>query len=578
MTFEEQKRQSPKLSVLEQHPVAYFCAEFALSDELPIFSGGLGILAGDVVRQANGWGFPLVGVGLLYKQGYFKQLISDHEVQDELPAYANISGLPLSPLLDDQRQHVRIRMQIADRMIYARIWQYLEGTIRVLLLDTDVEENSELDKRLTLNLYPADSDWRIQQEIILGIGGVKTLAQLGIEPSVYHLNEGHSAFAVMEIAHQYMKHTNKEFKEGLRYAEQRTVFTNHTLIPSGNDMFPASLVSRLIKEYADHLNLPIDDILRMGAVPKNPDFFSMTHLAMSESFRTSAVSESHAQFAKDIWPDSNLIPITNGVHRELWQDSAWREINDQLHRGLEVSDDDTWETHGDLKHKLLRHIAHELNTHLKQDVLTIVWARRIASYKQPLLLFSDMARLKQIVENPGKPVQIILAGKAHPGDLPAKAEIAEILKLIAEHGLSDHVVFLPNYNLRLAQLLTAGSDVWLNTPIKGQEACGTSGMKAGLNGALQCAISDGWTEELDLANVGFSISPVDSAADLYDTLEHKIIPLYYDRDANGLPVTWVSMMQKTITAVSSNFTAGRMMHDYVTKLYLPVLQNTNPHA
>ena len=572
MDFSQLKNQWPKLEVLSNNPIAYLCAEFALSDELPIYSGGLGVLAGDVIRQASLWNFPLVGVGLLYKQGYFKQVISKTGMQDELPAYLELSACPVSPVEDDSGQIIQIKLPIAERVIYARIWQYLQGTTRVLLLDTDVAENSELDRRLTLSLYPRDSEWRIQQEIILGIGGIRALAKLGIEPALYHLNEGHSAFAVIEVAHQHMKKTQASFAEGLVYACRRMIFTNHTLIPSGNDMFDRNLVARLLGEYADHLGLPIDEILRMGAVPNKPAYFSMTHLALSASFKTSAVSKSHAQFAKVTWPDSQFIAITNGVDRNYWQTSAWTEIDNKLQNGLEVSDEDMWQTHGDFKRQLFKRIAAVGGPELNPDILTLTWARRIAAYKQPLLLFSDINRLVQLTNHQTRPVQIILAGKAHPGDLPAKAMISEILRLISEQGLTGRVVFLTNYDLELAHLLAGGSDVWLNTPIKGQEACGTSGMKAALNGALQCAISDGWTDEIDLHLLGFPIDPVDSAADIYTVLEQRVIPLYYDRDPQtDLPTTWIKMMRDTMTQVSSHFTSERMMQEYITQLYLPTL-------
>ncbi|MFA4819140.1 MAG: alpha-glucan family phosphorylase [Patescibacteria group bacterium] len=572
MNFDELKSQWPQLQTLSERPVAYFCAEFALSDELPIYSGGLGILAGDVIRQANHWNFPLIGIGLLYKEGYFKQVISDAATQDELPAYLNLPHA-LAPVRDAQGKVAQIKLPIANRIIHARIWQYTEGATRVLLLDTDVPENSELDRRLTLNLYPTDSDWRIQQQIILGIGGVRALAELGIEPSVYHLNEGHSAFAIMEIAHQYMKRTQSLFSEGLAYACRRTVFTNHTLIPSGNDIFDRSIVARLISGYADHLGLPIDEVMRMGAIPTNPAYFSMTHLALSACFKASAVSKSHAQLAKTLWPDAQLIPITNGANRNFWQEEAWTNIDNKLQRGLEVTDEEIWQIHRDLKRRLLRHILNTINQQLNPDILTITWARRIATYKQPLLLFSDINRLVRITNDQTRPVQIILAGKAHPGDLSAKAMISEILKIINQPGLAGRVVFLANYNLELARLLVTGSDVWLNTPIKGQEACGTSGMKAGLNGSLQCAISDGWTDEIDLPKLGFPIDPTNSAVDIYNVLEQKVGPLYYGRGAgNQVPADWITMMRAIITQTSAHFTSERMMREYITQLYLPTLQ------
>jgi len=572
MNFEQLKTQWPSLQALARNPVAYFCAEFGLSDELPIFSGGLGILAGDVIRQAGAWNFPLIGIGLLYKEGYFKQVISESGVQTELPAYPDFSKVPIAPALDAQGALARIELPVADRTLFARVWQYTQGTARVLLLDTDVEENSELDRRLTASLYPTDPQWRIQQEILLGIGGIRALAKLGILPSAYHLNEGHSAFAIMEIAHQYMKRTQARFSEGLSYACRRTVFTNHTLIPSGNDVFESGMVAHLLGDYAGHLGLPIDEVLRMGAMPNAPGHFSMTHLALSASSKSSAVSKAHAQFAKVSFPEAHFTPITNGVNREFWQNPKIKEIEGRLHHGLGITDQEIWATHQECKQRLLGFITGSTGKELKPNSLTITWARRITAYKQPLLLFSDISRLIQIINHQTRPVQIILAGKAHPGDLPAKAMMTEIFKNISRPGLKDRVVFLPNYNLELARLLVTGSDVWLNTPIKGQEACGTSGMKAGLNGILQCAISDGWTDEIELHQLGFPVSPVDSAADLYKVVEERVAPLYYEQGAqNSAPAQWTKMMRETIMEVGSRFTSERMMQEYITELYLPIL-------
>jgi starch phosphorylase len=576
MNFQELQKHNLKLQILSKKPIAYFCAEFALSDELPIYSGGLGVLAGDVIRQAQEWNFPLVGIGLLYKEGYFKQIIADGHMQAELPAYLNLSQLPVAPAQNLSGRPAKIELPIADRTIFARIWEYTEGSGRVLLLDTDVEENSELDRRLTLNLYPADSEWRIQQEILLGIGGIRALTELGIEPSAYHLNEGHSAFAIIEIAHQYMKRTGAEFSKGLTYACSRTVFTNHTLIPSGNDVFEKSMVARLLQSYADHLGLPIDEVLRMGTVPNAADYFSMTHLALSASSKASAVSKAHAQFAKITLPEAQLIPITNGVNRIFWQNPKMQTLSEQLLKGAEISDEKIWEIHRNLKQEITDYLSSTQGCHLDPDILTITWARRIATYKQPLLLFSDISRLVQIINSETRPVQIILSGKAHPNDTPAKALISEVLKIINHHGLEKRIVFLPNYNLKLARLLTAGSDVWLNTPIKGQEACGTSGMKAGLNGVLQFSISDGWTDEIDLHKLGFPISPVDSMTDLYNVLEQSIVPMYYGQTGKNQPLPeWMKMMRGTITEIGSNFTTERMMEQYITKLYLPVLEQAS---
>lgn len=572
MNFLELQTQFSSLHKLPEHPIAYFCAEFALSDELPIYSGGLGVLAGDVIREASATGLPFVGIGLFYKEGYFRQVITDAGMQDELPAYHNLAKLPITHVNDANGNELHIKLFIGNRIILVRVWQYLEGSIPVYLLDTDLEENQELDRRLTLTLYPTDNEWRIQQEIVLGIGGVKLLHKLGIDPSVYHLNEGHSAFAIFEIAHQYMKRTANTFADSLAHACAQTVFTNHTLIPSGNDVFSVEVVRRLLGGYADHLGLPIDRILAMGVMPNQTGYFSMTHLALSASKQVSAVSQSHADFAKITWPDSTLTPITNGVHVPYWQTPTWQKISEQLLRGFEVTPAEMWYAHMQGKAELLQEVLRITGLQLRTDILTLVWARRIAAYKQPLLLFSDIERLKNILMHASHPVQLILAGKAHPADSAAKGMISELLTIVKEHHLESRVVFVPNYNLALAHVLVAGSDIWLNTPIKGQEACGTSGMKAGLNGALQCAISDGWTDEIMLNEMGFSINPIDSATSLYNIIEQVIAPLYYDnRNSEGLPAEWITRMSLTVTTVARRFSSERMVREYIEKLYMSVL-------
>ncbi len=575
MTFDEIKAEWPQTVNLEQNPIAYFCAEYALSDELPIYSGGLGVLAADVIREAAASGVPLVGVGLFYKEGYFTQVITEAGVQDELPAYHDATRLPIQPVLNPDGSELHIKLYVSNRIIKVRVWQYKEGSVSVYLLDTDVPDNQDLDRRLTLSLYPTENEWRIQQEIVLGLGGVKLLNRLGIVPSVYHLNEGHSAFAILEIAHQHMKHNAVAFPEALAYACDHTVFTNHTLIPSGNDVFNSDVVRRLLGEYAEHLGFPVDQIIGMGAVPGQPEFFSMTHLALKASKLVSAVSKTHAQFARVTWPDAVLTPITNGVYVPYWQGSMWQGVSDELSRGLEVEDAEVWRIHMQYKAELFEYIRKTTGRVLHERVLTLTWARRIAAYKQPLLLFSDIARLKTIITSATQPVQIVLAGKAHPADSAAKGMITELLHLIQEHGLGEHVVFVPNYNLAVARKLVAGSDVWLNTPIKGQEACGTSGMKSAVNGGLQFAISDGWTDEIDLPKLGFSISPIDSATSFYNLLEHSVVPLYYKTNNDGLSEEWISRMRETLTVVARDFSSTRMIRQYIERLYAPILQESD---
>lgn len=555
----------------EKPLIAYFCAEFALDEQLPIYSGGLGILAGDVMREAEQNSLNFVGVGLLYKEGYFKQVLSENGEQSEIPAFLNLDTAPISKIKDETGTPLQLKLYIEDRVILVEIWKYEQGSIPVYLLDTDVEGNSPLDKRLTLSLYPGENEWRIQQEIVLGVGGARALSHLGYEPNIYHLNEGHSAFALLEVAHQQMKHKGWNFPEAFTFAKERTVFTNHTLIPSGNDVFETELVSRLLEGYAKHLGLEITEVLAMGSIPGDPKHFSMTHLALKESAVSSAVSKSHAQFAKVTWPDSKLAPITNGVCRTFWQTQDFKNVFEQLSNGLEVSDEEIWEFHLANKKTLINFLKTHHDLEFKTQKLTLSWARRVTGYKQPLLLFSDVAKLKSILEKSNFEVQILLSGKAHPNDTAAKTMISSLAELIRKHNLENHIAFLPNYSITQAKLLVAGADVWVNTPIKGQEACGTSGMKSGMNGGLQFAISDGWTDEIDLHELGFAINPVDSANSLYSLLEEVVVPLYYNRDEDGLPSGWITKMRQTIMHTSQDFSTSRMIHEYQDKLYSPLL-------
>lgn len=569
--FEQIQTENPETQQLQQNPIAYFCAEFAVSDQLPLYSGGLGILAGDVIKESDNSGIPLVGVGLFYREGYFKQVIGDDGQQAELPAFVNVSeNLQIVKHPDDTELY--IPLQIDERVIQIRIWKLNIGKTQVLLLDTDVEGNSESDKRLTLSLYPSEHEWRIQQEIILGIGGVKALSALKIIPSIYHLNEGHSAFAVMEVTRQFMQNEKLDFPTALQKARAKIVFTNHTLVASGNDAFEQSLVRDLLEEYTGPANLPLDEFLEMGKSTDDPNSFSMTNLALNESKYTSAVSKSHAEYAKGIWPNTHLEPITNGVFAGFWQAEKWKNTAKSLNAGFEVSDEDIWEIHQNFKHALTQHLNAE-GLHLSPHTLTLTWAKRVTSYKQPLLLFSDIGRLKNIITNSNYPVQIIFSGKAHPSDLEAKAMIAEIVKLIDKENLSKNIFFLPNYTTSLTKILVSGSDVWLNTPKKGQEACGTSGIKSALNGGLQCAISDGWTEEVELSKIGFSIQPENSANSFYEVLEKQIVPLYYDKAEGHRPKDWCNKMRETLLAVYPQFTTERMLKEYFQKLYTPILKN-----
>lgn len=546
---------------LEGKQIAYFCSEFALRDTLPIFSGGLGVLAGDALKESSDLELPLVGIGLFYKNGYFKQQIIDGQ-QHELPAFADIEGMGVEKVLDEDGLPKLIDIRLGERNVFLQIWKVPVGNVTLYLLDSDIPHNEGLDARLTLSLYPSDQQWKIQQEIILGIGGVRALWALGLEPNIYHMNEGHSAFAVFEIAHQYMKRMNIDFAQALAIARKKIVFTNHTLVPSGNDLFPRDLVSGLLSEYATHLKLPIEELLAHGNYVEDGNLFSMANLALAVAVKSSAVSMSHAVFAKSAWPKYELIPITNGVYENGWKSEILKDV---------LEPRELWSKHLILK-KYFRNLVYErIGMVIPEDTLVIAWARRFAAYKQPGLILEELGQLKRILTNEEKPVYLVIGGKAHPGDELGKQEIRRINQLIVDAGLLKHVGFLPNYNLDKAKILTKGADVWLNTPMRGKEACGTSGMKASMNGVLSCALSDGWTDEVYLSEIGFALDPLNPAKSFYDILENKIVPMYYDNRVNGIPEEWIRKMLATIQT-ASHYTTRRMMLDYITKLYLPLIE------
>lgn len=563
---------------LGQHPLAYFSAEFALDDRLPIYSGGLGVLAGDMVRQANDVELPFVAVGLLYHEGYFNQQVTQKDGQTESYTRLHLPDAPIKRVVDTTGQPVIVMIPIKDQLVFIQIWEYLQGDVSVYLLDTNILENSKENQLITWRLYGGDRETRLLQEIVLGIGGARALMQLHIHPSIYHLNEGHSALAVFEIAHHYMTEYHMTFQQAYDYARQKIVFTNHTLVSAGNEVFDPQLVSDHLETYAKSLDLPITSIISRGTSPRDNVSsnaqFSMTRLALNMACRVNTVSQLHSVMAKKLWPDTPMPGITNGVHLPRWVNADIKaqapDFNIQALANL--PGEEVWRLHQMAKHRLVDEVKFLTGKVLHPEYCTITWARRFATYKRPGLLFKDIARLQALLKNATQPVQFIIAGKAHPHDWEGREALHLILDTIAQLSADAQVVFVPNYNLTVAELLVAGSDVWLNTPIRGTEASGTSGMKAGANGGLQCSISDGWVDEVDLAGIGWVIDPDHSAESLYTLLEQEIIPLYYKRNDDGIPTEWVNRMKQTMTLVWSKFSAERMLGEYIEILYRPALE------
>lgn len=556
-------------SRLNNHPIAYFCAEFALSDNLPIYSGGLGILAGDVVREANDLKLPFVAIGLLYKHGFFRQAIEDGN-QKEYYDQIDTNQPELQLIKRPDGSNLVIEIPIASDTLYIQVWQYTVGTTAVFLLDTDLDQNKAEYRTITDGLYRGN---RILQEIVLGIGGERALYAMDIHPSIYHLNEGHSAFAIFEIAHHYLKEKGMTFAEGFQLAKHQIFFTNHTLVPAGNDVFIKEELKPYLSSYADQLQLPLDIMLTQGDLPHDPTKFGMTMLALSMATKVNAVSTLHSIAAKKLWPNEELVPITNGVHLPTWVADPIKQAShdfdlDVLH-GL--SNDLLWQIHKINKQKLIDTIERTVGVQFDLEVLTLVWARRFASYKQPALLFSEIETLKRIAKSAQGALQIVIAGKAHPHDDVGKGMIADIMVKIQENHLHNTVVYIPNYSMTVAKTLTQGADLWLNTPIRGEEASGTSGMKSGANGALQFSTSDGWVDEVNWEGTGWIIDPEHMARSLYETLESTILPTYYTVDDHYISQEWVNRMKKTMHIIWQKYSATRMLKDYIETFYLPAL-------
>ncbi len=609
--------------VLGSRPVAYFSLEFGVHESVPIYSGGLGVLSGDHVKSAGDLGVPMVAVGLFYRQGYFKQQLDQNGWQHEEYIDIKVENLPLEPALDSKGQPLVVAIDTRTGRILAKVWRMRVGRVNVYLLDSDVEGNSPQDRELTSRLYGGDHRTRIRQELIAGVGGVRALRALGITPGVYHLNEGHSAFAPLEVIRQYMIENGVGFYDALRVVAQQTVFTTHTPVAAGHDRFDPGLVEEHLGPLREELGLSFDQFIGLGRVePQNhSEPFCMTVLALKLSRRANAVSALHGQTTRRMW--ANLWPwraeeeipighITNGVHIPSWL--AWQmqllydkhfppdwrnrmgepEVWQMIHQ---VDPGELWETHYALKNQLLAFVRRRLSRQLRRlkaseeeieearnaldpDVLTIGFGRRFATYKRPSLILRDLDRLAALVNDPHRPIQIIFSGKAHPADYEGKLEVQKIANLRHDPRFRGKIVFIEDYDINVCRHMIQGVDVWLNNPRRPEEASGTSGQKALLNGALNLSILDGWWAEAYDGTNGFAIGrgashsnpAITDARDaeaLYEVLEKEVIPLYYDRDADGLPHGWIKRMKNSISSLAWRFSAHRMVANYVLHAYLP---------
>ncbi len=602
--------------------VAYFSMEYGLADCLPIYSGGLGVLSGDHLKASSDSMLPLVGIGLAYQKGYFHQTLGPDGWQHERTPVNDFYSLPMTPVTRVDGSELLVSVTLAGVPVFLKVWRIDVGRVKLYLLDTNISQNERADHRdITNQLYGGDRHTRIRQEIVLGIGGLRALKELGLAPSVYHMNEGHSAFLALERIRVLMTEHQLSLEEALEAARTSHVFTTHTSVPAGIDLFDSGLMWEYFKDYCHECGFSFDQLLALGR--RNPDDgqepFSMAVAAVKMSAYRNAVSRLHRHVSQQMWEglwpnlpvwEVPITSITNGVHLPTWINGDlaavydqylqpdWREGNfdaklwDQV---VEIPDAELWEAHRRHKRRLISFVreraaaaalernapaaeVRRLQDALDPEALTIGFARRFATYKRGTLIFRDLARLKRILMRERMPVQLVIAGKAHPQDTPGKSLIKEIVQFSRDPDLASRVVFVEDYGISVARELVQGVDVWLNTPRRGEEACGTSGMKAGINGVLNMSIPDGWFDEAAEQSGGWMIGEREPylpeqedthAAGIYSLLENELAPMYYGNRDQGVPAEWMRRVKQSLRFVSANFNCQRMVNEYRTQLYEP---------
>jgi len=615
--------------VLLPRPVAYFSAEFGLHESLPIYSGGLGVLAGDHIKSASDLDIPLIGVGLFYSQGYFRQRLDVRGWQQEAYLQNDVSQLPMEPAIGVDGQPVTVQIETRGGFVFAKIWRVKVGRRVLLLLDSDVPGNAPEDRELTSRLYGGDGRIRIRQELLLGVGGFRALKAMGITPGVLHLNEGHSGFAVLDAIRARMEDEGLGFDEAARRVARSVVFTTHTPVPAGHDRFSPHLIEEHLGPLRESLGLSAEGLQALGR--ENPgdhgEHFCMTVLGLKLSRRANAVSSLHGEVSRAMW--TSLYPgkaeesvpighITNGVHVPSWLapqmfrlydrhlGTGWHLRSGESHtwEGIEnIDDGELWETHLSLKLNLLEFVrrraieqaerrgeapdtVQRFGRVLSPDALTVGFARRFATYKRANLILGDIEKLASMVNDPKRPVQFVFAGKAHPRDEPGKRVLQQIAELMRDRQFADKFVFVEDYDINVGRVFVQGVDVWLNNPRRPLEASGTSGQKVVLNGGLNLSVLDGWWAEAYDGLNGFAIGngrthlnmnvhDTRDQEDLYRVLREEVIPLYYQRDADGLPRNWIKRMKRTIRTLGWRFNADRMVMDYTLQCYVPAAGGTS---
>ena len=612
--------------------IAYFSAEYGLDEIVQIYSGGLGILSGDHLKSASDLGVPLVAVGLLYKNGYFHQKLNSYGEQETEYRNLDLSSLPIKEVKNDNNENVLIDVKMPKSTVYLKVWKIMVGRVDLYLMDSDIEENPEEYRTITSTLYGGNQETRIQQEIVLGMAGTKLLKTIGLEPTVYHMNEGHSSFLILELIDEIMQEKQVSFNIAKDIVSSKTVFTTHTPVPAGNDIFPTSLVETYFNKIWDKFGITKEEFLKMGMAPKadiKDNGFNMGILALKVSGKKNGVSKLHGAVSRElfaeVWPniishESPITYVTNGIHTCSWlapnlkklynkylipfwqdmiyDDNVWKNIKN-------IPDRELWDAHIDRKKKLLALVKDNTAERLKRNgytydeiskvvsclnpnALTIGFARRFATYKRATLIFRDLERITQILNDKNRPVQLIFAGKAHPADKEGQELIKFINEISMKPQFKGKVFFLEDYSIGSSRYLISGVDVWLNNPRRPMEASGTSGQKASVNGVINFSVLDGWWAEGYNANNGwkigvnsdydnYEIQDNDDSESIYNTLEKKIIPSYYNKNDKGFSDSWLNMMKESIITTGGKYSTSRMLVDYVSDIYMPLCNLTNKY-
>ena len=603
-----------KIKFLENEPlpIAYFCAEFGLHHSLPIYSGGLGFLAGDILKESSDMNIPMVGIGFMYPGGYVRQVIGSDGWQNGTEQKIIKDEAPIEKVLDENGNHLIIQVPYIDPAIYVSIWKVNVGRVNLYLLDTDIDKNDPWDRQINYRLYTSDMNQRLRQQIVLGVGGYAVLEKLGIKYNILHLNEGHPAFALFERIRTFMENEKLSFDEAVEKVKKTSIFTTHTPLSAATDIYSFDMVVSYFKDYITKLGIDKNRFLSFGVNPDNPNAgFNMTVFAFKACKYKNAVSKKHFGVVKEMWKnilDGNdkLDYITNGVHTSFWLDtylqkhideilgSNWESLQENIdiwEKFDEMDDEELWNIHYQRKVKLITFIKERVRNKWKNegidplvalaegvlldpDILTIGFARRMTEYKRPYLILKDLDRLEKLLNNHEKPIQIIFAGKAHPADIEGKKIIQKIFGIAKNPKFAGRIAFVEDYNEEVAKYLVRGCDVWLNTPKLPLEASGTSGMKASMNGVIHCSTKDGWWPEGFNGENGWSIGGEISddekdANEFYKLLENEIVPKFYNNE-NGYSKEWITMMKESIKSITPRFSARRMMYDYLNKFYLNI--------